>query len=654
MPTSYTSLLGLALPVTGELAGTWGDTVNNYITEYLDASIAGAQTISGSLTAVTLSKTTNASLSQAGSGATGSSQYQIINCTGNPASLLTITVPAASKVYLVINSTSTNQSVKVVGSGPTTGVTVSAARCALIAWDGTDFKLIASTDVAALQGLGTGVATALGINVGTAGSVVVNGGALGTPSSGTVTNLTGTASININGTVGATTPTTGAFTTLTTSSTVTHNGGTANGVAYLNGSKVLTTGSALTFDGANLAVTGNTRITGFTAINTTISDTAGLRIGQSADQTLGTNYAVLFSGVGYSGGIALNATSMQIGQNSGSRSLTFHSGTSFAERMRIDSSGNVGIGRTPTNQKLEVAGRMWVQDATQPTAYFGNTLADYVAVYYDPAAKIGYLSAEGASTQVVLRTNSTERMRIDNIGHVGIGTTSPSFRLSVKQSGNTSIASLGVASVNSANDTFIGMGYDATSDTNRIFASYISTGAHKPISFWTADAERMRIDSSGNVGIGTSSPTGPLDVNGIIKSRGVGGEGGQITLLNPTNTADGAVFDVDGSSNLRLFPAVSNASTLIGSLGTPGGTVQLFTAQTERMRIDSSGNVGIGTSSPTALLDVNTDTVRVRTAKTPASQTAAGNAGDICWDSNYIYVCVATNTWKRVAIAGWV
>ena len=62
---------------------------------------------------------------------------------------------------------------------------------------------------------GTGVVTALGVNVGSAGAFVVFDGALGTPSSGTVTNLTGTASININGTVGATTPTTGTFTTVT-------------------------------------------------------------------------------------------------------------------------------------------------------------------------------------------------------------------------------------------------------------------------------------------------------------------------------------------------------------------------------------------------------------------------------------------------------
>jgi hypothetical protein len=68
-----------------------------------------------------------------------------------------------------------------------------------------------------VSGLGTGVATALAVNTGSAGAVVLFNGALGTPSSGTVTNLTGTASININGTVGATTANTGAFTTLTAS-----------------------------------------------------------------------------------------------------------------------------------------------------------------------------------------------------------------------------------------------------------------------------------------------------------------------------------------------------------------------------------------------------------------------------------------------------
>lgn len=83
---------------------------------------------------------------------------------------------------------------------------------------------------------GSGVLTALSVNIGSAGSFVVNGGALGTPSSGTVTNLTGTASININGTVGATTPGTGVFTTTTTgaNSVVNHQNATTSGTVFNN------------------------------------------------------------------------------------------------------------------------------------------------------------------------------------------------------------------------------------------------------------------------------------------------------------------------------------------------------------------------------------------------------------------------------------
>ena len=61
----------------------------------------------------------------------------------------------------------------------------------------------------------------------------------------------------------------------------------------------------------------------------------------------------------------------------------------------------------------------------------------------------------------------------------------------------------------------------------------------------------------------------------------------------------------------------------------------------------------IGTTSPSGKLDVNDDHIRVRTAKTPASAGAAGNAGDIAWDSGFVYVCVATNSWVRAALAAW-
>jgi hypothetical protein len=68
----------------------------------------------------------------------------------------------------------------------------------------------------------------------------------------------------------------------------------------------------------------------------------------------------------------------------------------------------------------------------------------------------------------------------------------------------------------------------------------------------------------------------------------------------------------------------------------------------------SSGNYwGFNNTSPTQVVDINDDSIRVRTAKTPASASDTGTQGQIAWDANYMYVCTATNTWKRVALATW-
>jgi len=140
MATSYSTLLGLALPVQGELSGTWGDTVNNYITTYLDAAVAGAQTLSTDAD-ITLSKTTGASLNG------NSSQYAILNCTGARSVLRTITAPAASKVYVVINQTTGGFGVKLVGAGPTTGITVANGTKVLAVWNGADFVVVAGAAI---------------------------------------------------------------------------------------------------------------------------------------------------------------------------------------------------------------------------------------------------------------------------------------------------------------------------------------------------------------------------------------------------------------------------------------------------------------------------------------------------------------------------
>jgi len=203
MATGYSTNLELALPVQGDLSGTWGNTVNKGITEYLDIAIAGSQIISGSQTAVTLTNTngdaSNTNIAQAGSGATGTAQYQILRCTGNPASLLTITISDSltagySKTFIIINATSTSQSVKIVGSGPTTGITVASGDKALVAWNGSDFVRVG----ASAGGSDTQVQFNSSGNLAGSANMTFNGTIL------TAAGLSGP----LNGTVGATTPST--------------------------------------------------------------------------------------------------------------------------------------------------------------------------------------------------------------------------------------------------------------------------------------------------------------------------------------------------------------------------------------------------------------------------------------------------------------
>lgn len=136
MTTAYTSLLGLALPVTGELSGTWGDTVNTAITSLLDTAIAGTTSITTDAD-ITLSTTT---------GASNQARQAII--LWNPASGTTtrnITAPAQSKMYVVINASGGTQSIVIRGAGPTTGVTIAKGESATVAWNGSDFVKVSSS-----------------------------------------------------------------------------------------------------------------------------------------------------------------------------------------------------------------------------------------------------------------------------------------------------------------------------------------------------------------------------------------------------------------------------------------------------------------------------------------------------------------------------
>ena len=189
--TNFSPLLGLALPTMGDLSGTWGTTVNDSITQLLDSAVAGTTVLSVD-SDVTLS-TTNGAANQA--------RNAVLRCTGARTTLKTIIAPAQSKAYIVINDTTGGFGVKVVGAGPTTGVTIANGEKALIAWNGSDFVVVSKSVIdltADVKGVlpvvngGTGVTTSTGT-----GAVVLSNSptlvtpALGTPTSGTLTNATG-------------------------------------------------------------------------------------------------------------------------------------------------------------------------------------------------------------------------------------------------------------------------------------------------------------------------------------------------------------------------------------------------------------------------------------------------------------------------------
>ncbi len=161
---------------------------------------------------------------------------------------------------------------------------------------------------------------------------------------------------------------------------------------------------------------------------------------------------------------------------------------------------------------------------------------------------------------------------------------------------------------------------------------------------WSTSADNY---TTGRLSVGTSS----IYTGATLSIKGVDNAALNGLLFKPNNESISTQMGWGGISSGWVYDILGAGPT---SFGTSGGySTSFLTNNTVRLTIDNSGNVGIGTTSPTTLLDINNDKFRVRTAKTPSSASGTGNVGDICWDASYIYICTATNTWKRVAIATW-
>ena len=254
-----------------------------------------------------------------------------------------------------------------------------------------------------------------------------------------------------------------------------------------------------------------------------------------------------------------------------------------SERVRIDSSGNVGINTSSPEGKLHVRA-----DGNETKALLnlqnrdtGSNAASQIAFFNGGIDlsdnRYGYIRSLKSGSNgnfLTFGTNADgaapgERMRIDSGGNVGIGTTSPDGRLHVSSTGTTRFfieGSDGKSEIRANNGN---LSFFANQDAN-------ASGLNTTVFYRNGANESMRIDSSGNVGIGTNSPAHELDVAGAIQS---------------SSTIYGVTFAGTNDTNSFVkFPG--------------SDVIEIRTGNTERMRIDASGNVGIGTNSPDVKLHI--------------------------------------------------
>jgi len=307
------------------------------------------------------------------------------------------------------------------------------------------------------------------------------------------------------------------------------------------------------------------------------------------------------------------------------------------ESMRIDSSGNVGIGLTNPAEKLDVYGAINLRSGYN--LQWGSS-ANYIAA---------------TSSVMLFQLNSSERMRIDSSGNVGIGTTSPGSRLEIAGSTGVAFTITQSGTTTGAADTGGVIVFRGSDGSNIRDSAYIygnkensTVGNYASyMSFWTrangvAAAERMRITSSGNVGIGTSSPNGKVD----IVSSSAGANTNTLFLTNSSGTAGTAtslVFGVGSDPTnrqavIRGINAGSNAINL--AFLTSDGDVPA-----ERMRITSAGAVLIGTTSTATSSTLNIDSAGYQPLYVNTTTSGGGGAAFSRSGTQALYTGTAGSSW---------
>ena len=301
--------------------------------------------------------------------------------------------------------------------------------------------------------------------------------------------------------------------------------------------------------------------------------------------------------------------------NSDADILTF--GTSGSESVRIDSNGNVGIGTTAPSAILQVeqnqaaysyfdfrnmtsgGGVVWRQ-IVRNAANTGDTSVDFAKLIAG-GFTINNLDTD-SDNFTAFKVGSSERLRITSDGYVGIGTTSPGRKLHVKGSNNV---------MRLESDSTIASRIEFENTGSSSFDSVSLGSLNDDMQFVTSGAEQMRIDSNGNVGIGATDPAAQLHVVGTDQTTGNLDSSNLGSLISTKTLQPGSGGSLGFGASGRTWAAIkgfvkNGNDKSVGDLVFSVRNNVSDALLTEAMRVEYTGNIGIGTNVPAARMHAKT------------------------------------------------